>query len=245
MGVDFTIDVIKIKQIIESLAVLTQSVIINFNKNGLYLSAMDMSHVAMCFLKLKKTDFLKYNCDVPVSLSISIQNLSLILKSCKSNDVIRFFHSDINTDVLNLEFIGDSRTSFYELKLMDIDEDSIEMSELDYDIIININSNYFNSLIKELHNIGTGNELKIVMNDSLLFSTNGDIGKLSIDVKECKIETITLDSNSSEFLFSLNHIIYFTKATPVSDNIIIKLGKDLPLYVNYGPLTYFLAPKIE
>ena len=50
--------------------------------------------------------------------------------------------------------------------------------------------------------------------------------------------------------FALRYLNSFTKATPLSDQVVIRLSPQLPIVVQYvvvdvGYISYYLAPKIE
>lgn len=49
------------------------------------MQAMDSAHVALVSLKLNERGFKDYRCDRPLTLGLSIENLSKILK-CAGND---------------------------------------------------------------------------------------------------------------------------------------------------------------
>ena len=51
-------------------------------------------------------------------------------------------------------------------------------------------------------------------------------------------------------IFSFRYLNFFTKATPLSPQVILSLSPEVPLVVEYdiedvGHVKYFLAPKIE
>jgi proliferating cell nuclear antigen len=89
---------------------------------------------------------------------------------------------------------------------------------------------------------------------------NGDIGNGNITL--CKnnendddcIRSISV-RNIVKHDFALRHLSLFTKATTLSDEVIISMTKDMPIVLRYnikdngeahhGHLSYFLAPKIN
>jgi proliferating cell nuclear antigen len=61
--------------------------------------------------------------------------------------------------------------------------------------------------------------------------------------------TITLDDEVN-LTFALRYLNFFTKATPLSEQVTLHLSPDVPLMVEYniagkGFVRYFLAPKIN
>lgn len=49
---------------------------------------MDASHVALCSLILKEDGFSEYRSDRPITMGLSIANLSKILKCAGNDDII-------------------------------------------------------------------------------------------------------------------------------------------------------------
>lgn len=52
------------------------------------MQAMDSAHVALVSLKLNERGFKEYRCDRPLTLGLSIENLSKILKVAGNDDSI-------------------------------------------------------------------------------------------------------------------------------------------------------------
>lgn len=64
-------------------------------------------------------------------------------------------------------------------------------------------------------------------------------------------DSIVIDLKENVTLtFALRYLNYFTKATPLSSTVVLKMSKDVPLETEYkigdlGHLSYYLAPKID
>ena len=74
------------KKLIESIKELVKNVNIDASTSGLSMQAMDQSHVALVSLTLKEDGFSHYRCDRPLTLGLSIDNLSKILKVAGTDD---------------------------------------------------------------------------------------------------------------------------------------------------------------
>lgn len=84
-------------------------------------------------------------------------------------------------------------------------------------------------------------------------SGTGVYGALQIVCEKDMAKCIKSSEDPSEFLttlmFSYPYLNSFTKATPLSPNVELKMGKNCPLMCGYelenlGYLRYYLAPKI-
>jgi proliferating cell nuclear antigen len=95
-----------------------------------------------------------------------------------------------------------------------------------------------------------------VSKEGVKFSVKGDLGTGSILRKQSKgsdkadDETVIDMEEACELTFALRYLNYFTKATPLSNQVCLYMSKDVPLRVEYkigtmGAMRYYLAPKID
>ena len=127
----------------------------------------------------------------------------------------------------------------------------------------------FARICKDLANIGESVQITVTK-AGVTFSANGDIGNAKINLTQGanvdkEEESIIIDMQEAvnltfalRFGFFLNILLiifsrylnFFTKATPLSSQVILSLSPEVPLVVEYdiediGHVKYFLAPKIE
>jgi proliferating cell nuclear antigen len=149
---------------------------------------------------------------------------------------------------------GQDKISDFELKLMDIDSEHLGIPETEYEVIIKMPSAEFQRICRDLASIGDTVTIAVTK-DGVKFTTNGDIGDANITLRQNaedeKEKNISIELNEPVTLtFALRYLNSFTKATPLSDQVCIKLSASLPIVVQYvidqvGYVAYFLAPKIE
>ncbi len=96
-----------------------------------------------------------------------------------------------------------------------------------------------------------------VSKEGVKFSVKGDLGTGNIQRKATKgskddgSDATTIEMEEPvELTFALRYLNYFTKASPLSDKVVLCLSKDVPLRVEYGiegygHIRYYLAPKID
>ena len=127
----------------------------------------------------------------------------------------------------------------------------------------------FARICKDLANIGESVQITVTK-AGVTFSAKGDIGNAKINLTQGanvdkEEESIIIDMQEAVnltfalrfgFFFNILLIIFsrylnfFTKATPLSSQVILSLSPEVPLVVEYdiediGHVKYFLAPKIE
>lgn len=245
-----------LKKILDALKDLITDASWEVSDAGMTLQSMDSSHVALCGLLLRKDAFDKFRCDRNISLGLSLPTMAKILR-CAGNDDIVTLTAEDSPDLLTCKFESSKgeRNSEYEIKLQDIDVESLGIPDTEYSVIINMPSGELNRICRDLSQIGDTLEIACTK-DGLEFSTSGDSGKGKINLKQTsnadkEEDNIEIQMEEPVTLtFASRFMCYFTKATPLSAQVSLKMKADSPLVVEYkigegGHLRFFLAPKIE
>jgi proliferating cell nuclear antigen len=217
---------------------------------------MDSSHVSLVALKLKSTGFDKYRCDRNISLGVNLVNMSKILKCAGSDDSLTL-KADDEGDTASFRFEGEDgdRVSEFELKLMDIDSEGLGIPDTDYKCVVKMPSSEFQRIVRDLSVLG--DTIIISCNkEGVNFKVKGDLGsghvmrKQSTSAEKAEDHTTIEMDEPTELTFALRYLQHFTKATPLSPFVALRMSKDVPLMVEYkvdnlGHLRYYLAPKID
>lgn len=245
-----------LKKILEALIGLVTDANWECTAKGMTLQSMDSSHVALCCLNLKSDAFENYRCDRTVTIGINLPMMSRVLK-CASNDDNVTLISEENSDKLTFKFDSSQgdRDSEYEVKLTNIDSDSLGIPDQEYDCIIKMPSGELSRICRDLSQFGDTLEIRCTKN-GVEFKTDGDNGTGKINLKpstnaDKEEDNVTIEMNEPVALtFASRYMCLFTKATPLAPQVSLHLVKDSPLVVEYpigdsGDLKFFLAPKIE
>lgn len=94
---------ITFKKLIESIKDLVTDINLEVNQTGISLQAMDSSHVALVTLQLSAEGFEEYRCDKSMTLGISVNNLSKIMK-CGGNDDSIILSAEEDPIYMNIKF---------------------------------------------------------------------------------------------------------------------------------------------
>lgn len=232
------------KVIVDAVSEIVDTVLMYFGEEGVRIQAMDASHVSLCFLQLNSCGFNEYVCDTPRNVGVSLANMSKIFKCTSPDDELEIQVNDM--DKMNLHFRGSARASEFEMRLMEIDSDYLQIPDVDYECVVNMPSSEFQKMVKDVAVMGDTCSIQ-VEGDEVTFSSDGDIGqakfqpldKSSIDVK-----------GTTKCKFANRYLQMFTKASPLCKQVVLKMSLDNPMCVEYdiagiGVLKYYLAPKIE
>ena len=216
---------------------------------------MDSSHVSLITLVLRKEGFAHFRCDDPLTLGLKIGSIAKILKCADGNDTITLKAED-KGDVLSLVFENESadRISDFEMKLVELDVDHLDIPAEDSSAVITMNSGEFQRLCRDLSTLGDSCSISVTK-EGVRFCVDGDIGKGSVTLRQSDSidgkSGITIQMNQViEQKFALRYLLMFTRATPLSDHVRLTLTNEMPLKIEYeieglGDLCYYLAPKME
>jgi proliferating cell nuclear antigen len=244
------------KKIFDTLKGLIDIVNINWAGEGLRLQAMDDSHVSLVHLELRAEGFSEYECQSPLPIGISVESFSKILNCSRKGDRIHMASKDdsqLRIDFTDVSSSGGATKSFV-LKCLDIDTDPVEIPETEYEVSIQMRSDTFQSICKDLNIMGDSVRIDC-QEDATSFSAQGNTGQAEIKIAPC--DDIKIDyQDSLKIDFDLKYLNIFAKASTLASRVEIKLGHGLPCAIRYdfttenqtepwGTLIYYLAPKIS
>jgi proliferating cell nuclear antigen len=246
-----------LKKIIDAIKDLVVECNFDCNDSGISLQAMDASHVALVSMVLQTAGFERFRCDRNIPLGLNLTSLNKVLRAAQPNDVLTLSADDA-PDALNLRFESSQqdRITEYDLKLMDIDQDTMAIPETDYAATIEMPSSEFRRICVDLSAMSEAVSIE-ASKDGIKFSANGDIGNGSVTLRgqtsvgEDSKDDVSITLNEPVNLtFALKYLVNFCKATPLSSKVKICLAQEVPLLVEYqvsdaGKLAFYLAPKIN
>merc|ERR1711881_581213 len=244
-----------LKKLIEAVKDLVTEANFDCDAQGISLQAMDSSHVSLVAMQLKADGFEHYRCDRSMSIGMNLASLSKILKCANNDDVITIkAEDDAEVVTFMFESPNQEKISDFELKLMVIDSEHLGIPETEYSAEGTMPSGEFSKICKDLTTFG--DTVTIAANkEGVKFSVSGDIGTGNVTIRQNasadkEQQTLIELQEPCSLTFALRYLNFFTKATPMSDQVTLSLSKEVPLAVEYqvgemGHLRYYLAPKVD
>ena len=217
--------------------------------------AMDTSHVALIHMKLVAKNFEKYHCPKPIICGISMMRLFKLLKTMSPNDTLTFYVETDDPNILKIQIeTGEKNLKHtFELKLMDLFVDKVEVPPAEFSSVLRLPSGDFQKLCRDMNQLADEIEIKSSGNE-LLFSINNEWVKQQPVIKESStgngmsyIQNLAPDE-VIQGIFSLKYLVLFSKCTNLCQNIEIYLKNDYPIIIRYnvanlGEVKFCLAPK--
>merc|ERR1712050_329846 len=144
-----------------------------------------------------------------------------------------------DADTVNFQCEGgeDDRIADFDLKLMQIESEHMEIPEQHYKVVAKLPSGEFQKICRDLKEFGETMQVN-ASKDGTKFSVSGDVGAGNVVLKpresdkpEAKV-TLTVHEPVSA-TFALRYLVTFAKAAPLCGTVELGLGPDAPLLVKY------------
>ncbi|KAL3875539.1 hypothetical protein ACJMK2_033483 [Sinanodonta woodiana] len=244
------------KKVIDAIKDLLTEAKWDCNSTGITLQAMDSSHVSLVSLNLRSEGFDTFRCDRNLSMGINLSSMSKILKCAGNDDVITIKTADgADTVTFVFESPNNEKVSDYEIRLLDLDAEHLGIPETEYSCVVKLPAGEFQRICRDLSQIGESVVITCTK-EGVQFSASGDLGTGNIKLAQNasadkEEEAVIIEMNQAVTLtFALRYLNFFTKATPISNQVTLSMSQDVPLVVEYkvadmGFLRYYLAPKME
>ena len=253
-----TLQAVAFKVLVEALKELLTDTCIEFDETGMKIVAMDTSHVVLVHLKLDASKFEMYHCDGRIGIGVNMLNLHKLIKTINNNDTLTLFieSEDMNHLCVKIENTEKNSKTTYKLNLLDLDHHNITVDPTNFTEVVTLPSTDFQKICRDMHNLAEFMEIKAIQNQ-LIFSCKGDF---------CCQETVICDNDGTcimgtggdgekkgadeivQGIFSIKHLVLFTKCTNLCSAMELYLKNDYPLIIKYdvsslGSIRLALAPQ--
>merc|ERR1719414_466590 len=125
-----------LKKVVDAMKDLCKDVNFECSERGIQVQSMDSSHVALVSVLLRESAFSDFKCDRAASLGMNVDSLGKIFKMCGAGDSMRLKWQDgADTVGFQCESGEDDRIAEFDLKLMQIESEHMEIPEQQYKVI--------------------------------------------------------------------------------------------------------------
>ena len=223
---------------------------------GMVLKEVNKTGKILVYMRLDadKFDVYKYNYHKKkLTLGIDINNLLKCLKCMSHFDTMTWIvdDEDINKLVIILESNERKEKKTFKLNLMDIEEETYDISPIQFPYSITLPSQDLHKYCKDMAASTEKIEIKATSN-RLFFSGKGGIGNIEFEVGETNggLSIVSTTNNTNEIvqgLFELKFLLIFTKCTNLCNQVTLFLKNDYPIIVTYqiaalGEIKLVLSP---
>jgi hypothetical protein len=253
----------KLVSLFQLIKLSSQVIHFYFQESKLFIQGMNSSHSFLFEIYLNyewfdyiEKDIVSFTIDSNIFysiLSISSENQFLLLEYILNND--KLFISYINNkEIVNYlpsytftESIHYNK--YFEIILIDIDYDILNIPVLDYDAEMSICPKIWSELLTQLSLFA--DKIKIKCNEEIIeLKSIGDQGEMKIDIPIDNIQEYSINEGEEmEMLFNLHLLSKLSLTTKLTNSIIISFLKEYPLQVKYmfdnNILVFYISFMIE
>jgi proliferating cell nuclear antigen len=217
---------------------------ITFTPQGIKIINMDKSHTILVHLNLGAQNFEHFECNEDkIVIGVNMFHLFKLINTIDNDDTLTIYieKSDFVEGIvhhLGLKFEnGDiKQCKTQKLRLIEPDNEELAVPDVEFTTILNLPSQDFQKIIRDLSIISEKLEIKSVGNE-LIFECDGQFAKAEIRRSETdghmgfskKDESKTIQGE-----FSLKNLGYFIKCTNLCNQIEMYLENNLPLIIKYN-----------
>jgi proliferating cell nuclear antigen len=152
--------------------------------------------------------------------------------------------------VLKFENKQKEQCKIQKLKLIEPEQEELDIPDVKFSSIINLPSNDFQKIIRDLNSISDKLEIKSIKNQ-LIFKCYGAYASAEIIRSESDgMGFIQKNNKVIQGEFSLKNLNYFIKCTNLCNSIEMYMKNNFPIVIKFsvgslGSLKLCLAPKVE
>jgi len=255
--------------IFKCLSNFTNAIHIVFYPTYIYLQGMDKAHVCLYDVKVDAAWFSQYEfvSDVGATvdgvgatvsdvntISINPATLYNVLSITQDHQTMTIHYSG-DPEKLNIDFVNELQlkgefSKYFEIPLIEVDMQILDIPEVDYDAEFSVNS-------KKMHEITTqlslfGETMNIFCSEEMLnISATGDSGKMMINIPIDDLNSFSINEGQEFVLnYSLNYVHKMCVTNKLAHEITFGVSETFPMKISYdigdaSSVSFYLAPKIE
>jgi proliferating cell nuclear antigen len=228
---------------------------LHFAKDQLYIQTMDQSHICLSNITIKKDWFTEYTNINNTRICVDSVHFAIMVNYALKHQKMEIrFEDEAEPDKLFINLLSSTAKNanfdhFFELPLIDVEQDILGIPEVDYDVDFTIESKKFAELIAELNVFGSN--LNVKCSEQLLeLNSDGDSGKLKINIPIDDLNEYAIaEGEELDISYSLNHISRMCLSTKLGATVSVSISVEYPMSLKYdlgedSSVAFYVAPKI-
>jgi proliferating cell nuclear antigen len=241
-----TIQASALKSVFEVLKDIINDVNVYFTEKGVHVLTLDTARVTLVHMELSAENFEEYECPTEIVAGLNMANVYKLLKSVTHQDTLFVRIEGRDYMEIHIENPEKKSSTNFKLKLLDINEDKLEIPEIHMNVVTTMPAVDFQRIARDMGNLAT--EMDIIRDGTMLeLSCKGDFADQKTVIEFPESVRRTGDT------FNLKYINLFTKATNMCSSVQLMQDSETPnmpivfryTIANLGDLKFYLAPKCE
>lgn len=205
-----------------------------FEPTRLYAQGMDSSHISVFEIYIPAAWFDEYKQESSCVLGVNTQLFFRILNTREEGQQITIEYADEGDKVFLHFSAKNSFDKHFELPLIDLDSDMMEIPAADHQAEFSLSSSTFSNIVGQLKQFGADLHIRCNEEELRLTAKSNESGNMSVVIP---IDDLTLfainEGETINMSFSLTHLHNICAFHKVSDSINIKISENYPLKTTY------------
>jgi len=242
--------------IFQNLKAFSDHVVLYISEEGLYMQGMESSHCS-CFesrLTREWFDDYEYNKETDVaSLGINTHVFQRVLGTRRDGQTIEL-EASADGDTLEITFTGNNEAKrlnkYFELPLMEIEEQLLELGNSDSDVDLVMPSKKFCELISQLQIFDDKLALTFT-EERVTFLSSGSEGSMKVNVSfDDVVEYAVAEDTTLKQSYSLKFISMMCLFSKLDEEFVMAFSENRPMEGRFklegeSYVTFCLAPRVD
>ena len=222
------------KTIVDTLSSQMSHISMTITNNHLILSGVDMAHVSIVNITLLSSSFSTFRkaTDQDVNMHVSIDHFKRILRGCKTDDSITITLKQEHDTAVFVQFENEFRTVSFKLPMLDIDQDSIDVPELEYETTVHLPALKFHTVFQDLNVLSPETVCIQSTNEYVQFASEEHGSETEMSVFASDDVRIDWTDNVSVQV-SVDKFLAYSTMAKMCDDVHLHLSCDYPVYIHF------------
>lgn len=217
----------------------------NIDKSGIKILAVDTTKTVLIHMKLEAKNFPIFKCTSEgYKIGVNLVFFHKLIKSMDKDDTLTLCieHDDVNYLNIKIDNPGKNRKDTMKLKLLDLDDEIIDLPDITFDAVVTIKGTEFHKICREMSNFADFVEIQC-LEKKIIFSCKGDYAERtttfttddesgdSVDIKHAKSDGVK--KPIIQGIYELKNLVLFGKCSNLCGAIQIYMKNNYPLVIRY------------
>lgn len=227
-----------------NLCSLTDTAVLHFNNDGLYVQGMDTSHVSLYEARFHSSWFSTYTLedDDIRQIAISLEHFKKVLSTRGDDQLIYIEYNGGSPDTLTIIFRSMAKESKdfpreYEMMLMDVDTETLAIPDEERSVQFYVDAKTFSLLIKQMNMFNDSVTIKCT-EEEIWFMSKGTEGSMRVNMFDSDrdyIDEYMIDEDYKlKMTFALRYFDHFCAFQKVSSRVRLSFTNDFPVEMFYS-----------
>lgn len=230
-----------------------ETITCHFKEDGMYFRGLDSTHTCMIECALNKTWFDAYHFNDGEDMPVASFNAAVIQKVLKARHESQEIEVEIegDSDTLLISFTkGNNFNKIFEIPLMNVDNQNMEMQEADTDVDLMMDSKKMEVLTTNLVNFNDDLKMNFT-EEKIVFTANGLDGSMSVEIDFDDVTEYAVGENTElTQTFNLKMLNQMCAYSSLTNEMKIGFCNGRPMSLKYimgegSHMLFYLAPKVD